>query len=259
VKVADRLRRDFERIASGVPADVSVTLVHPRKRLRVSLAGDRPMPSASVIKLCVMVSALRRVAGRDWSVSEPVSASGRPLLDLVWRMITKSCNESTNELIEALGMERIDREIHGLMGLSAGTTLRRMMLDWDARERGIDNLVTTDDVASLLLAINKGAHLPRSLTDLAVGILRSQEDLSKIPGGLPDGSGAIVGNKTGGLPLVHNDAALIQEADGGTWALVVAINGLEPEDEANNAIRAIAAAAWDGLHLERGKGGAGKA
>ncbi len=256
MSVASKLRAEFREIVASVPADVSITLFHPPRGVLVSIEGDRPMPSASVIKLCVMVSALRRVVEGGWSLRAAPPGRAACLMRLVWDMITKSCNESTNELIEALGMERIDREIHGLMGLSQGTCLKRVMLDWEARERGVDNLITTDDVARLLQGIHSSAHLPKELTETVLGMLSSQEDRSRIPAGIPADSGAVVGNKTGGLPLVHNDAALIEEKNRNWWTLVVAIHGLESEEDANTLIRTISETAWAGLHERKPKRGA---
>ncbi len=252
------LRDTLAEIAARSGGRMSITLFHPGRRIQVSVAGGAQRPSASVIKLCILVSALRRVSDGVARLDQRIGPSGKTLGELLEAMITESDNAATNILIDAMGLEQLDREIHTLMGLSQGTRLQRKMLDKAAQARGLDNTLTTDDVALLLARLKQFEYLPpregeevdKSLTALACGLLRKQTRREKIPRGIPADDNVTVGNKTGELEGVENDAAIIDDSDGSWWVLAVAVQGAPSSEGARDAIADAARAAWEGLHAQ---------
>jgi beta-lactamase class A len=256
------LRDTLAAIAARSGARTSITLFHPGRKVQVSVAGSAARPSASVIKLCILVSALRRVEEGKAKLDQRVGKGGKTLEQLLKAMITESDNAATNTLIDAMGLPQLDQEIHGLMALSAGTRLQRKMLDKEAQARGLDNTMTTDDIAVLLARLKQFEYLPlrgdepvdKSLTALACGYLRQQKNRTKIPRGIPTDDKIVIGNKTGELDGIENDAAIIDDSDGSWWVLVVAVSGASSSEKARETIAEVARAAYDGLHAKASEG-----
>jgi beta-lactamase class A len=145
------------------------------------------------------------------------------LKDIAHSMITVSDNVSTNLLIDLLGIKNINNSIENI-GM-AHTALNRKMCDFAARERGIENLTTPEDMAIFFKRIFsdygkpftselfKNFHIPEIYNKQTcaleiIKILTEQKDLEKIPSGI-SGPGILVANKPGELPEIRNDAALI--------------------------------------------------
>jgi len=234
-------------IADRCPGHMAVTFVHPQYDLRVSFHEDERKPAASVIKLCILMSALRRVASGELSLDGTIGGGTTSLRYLLTWMITESDNTAANALIDALGLETIDREMHDVLHLSPNTTLQRRMLDFDAQKQGRDNYMTTHDIADLLVALKQRGVVPDNMTAFACDLLRGQRRRNKIPQGIPQREGVQVANKTGELPDVENDAAIVYDGDT-WWVLVVAVSDCTAPEQARQAIADVARAAWDTLH-----------
>jgi len=237
----------IESIADRCPGHMAATFVHPQYDLRVSFDGDEGKPAADIVELCILVSALRRVASGELSLDSTIGGGTTPLRYLLAWMITESDNTAANALIDALGLETIDGEMHDALHLSQGTRLQRRMLDFEAQNQGRDNYVTTDDIAQLLVDLKNKGIVPDNLTAFTCQLLREQQRRTKIPQGIPQREGVQVANKTGELPDVENDAAIVY--DGNTWwVLVVAVSDCTAPEQARQAIADVARAAWDTLH-----------
>ena len=163
--------------------------------------ASHSMQSASLIKLYVAGCVYKnydnviRVEKYDGEINE-----------LVRKMITVSDNDATNELIHklgngdaALGMTTVNQfcqEYH-----FDDTSMGRLMLDFDSVT---DNYTSVKDCTDILDKIYNG-DLPGASSILEY--LKQQERTEKIPAGIP--TGITVANKTGELPDVENDAAII--------------------------------------------------
>ncbi len=84
-------------------------------------------------------------------------------------MIQQSDNTATNILINKLGMENINNEIVK-WGLK-NTKLQRVMMDFEARKAGKENISTPEDKLKLLEMIYHQTLLPDSLNNEAIKIL----------------------------------------------------------------------------------------
>ncbi|WP_462409649.1 serine hydrolase [Neobacillus sp. Marseille-QA0830] len=189
---------------------------------QIYLNSGEVYPSASVIKLPILIEGLRQgEAGilnlDDLTVIENQTggsgvlqalSSGAKLsiLDLMTLMITVSDNTATNMLIERLGIDSINTTIKK-MGLT-GTMLKRKMMDFEATERGVDNVTSPTDMLRCLKAINEGNILSENGRKMALKIMHAQQFQDKIPA-MMDLDKIYVANKTGGLPKVENDCAIL--------------------------------------------------
>src|SRR5690606_14638670 len=102
------------------------------------------------------------------------------------RMITRSSNLATNQLIALTGARNVTetarslgaRNIHVLRGVE----------DQKAFDRGMINTTTSNDLAVLLLAIERGEVLSAASSAEMRDVLLAQEFNAKIPAGLPPGT-----------------------------------------------------------------------
>lgn len=254
------LRDTFEGIANDPGFRVGMCargLEGPFTEKSVGVGEKLVLPSASLIKVLILVELLRQVEAGRVSLEERMPVTGESLVEdsemvgarklparlslrrLAEGMITVSDNTATNLLIRRLGMQRVNALAHDL-GMRR-TLLRREMMDFEARARGEDNLTSASDMVVLLEEIWHGPSLSPTSRTLALDLLLAQELDSKIPITLPPG--ARYAHKTGELEGVENDAGLVL-LPGRSFALAVLMEGdveraLPPVSSALSAIREV--------------------
>jgi beta-lactamase class A len=163
------------------------------------------------------------------------------LRELVHRMITVSGNLATNLVLDEVGTEEVAAVLADA-GCSARTTIVRGIEDYAARDAGIDNLITADDMTLLVIALAEGRLADPEASAACEQTLQAQVYRNGIPAGLPDG--LTVGNKTGWVSSVNHDVALIRAPDLPPVAMAVLVSAPGTEDEREAGIARIAAAAW---------------
>jgi len=238
---------------------------------RVSVEPDARHYSASVMKLPVLVAAHRlaerglldldsvvrvhdgfdsRNPGRRFTMdrgedSDPDTwaalGTELPLAVLVHRMITVSGNLATNLVLEAVGTSEVATVLADA-GCSERTAIVRGIEDYPAREIGLDNLITAEDMTRLLTALAAGRLAGPEATAACERTLRAQAYRSGIPAGLPDG--LVVGNKTGWIDGVNHDVALIRAESLPPVALAVLVSAPGTPEEREAGIARITAAVW---------------
>jgi beta-lactamase class A len=224
--------------------------------VRYAIDSDEKFPSASTIKLPIMLTAFRayeqgdatpntRVRINAWDLvggseflqyAQPGSIY--PMGGLVRHMIQQSDNSASNALISHFGFDRINST-----AANAGMTrtqLKRHFLDYTAIVHHNDNQTTAHDLATILFEIERGAReaiptvaQPQSCRSM-IALLLGQEDRDKIPAGLP--SGLPVANKTGEIDGVRNDAAIVDPYGDNPYVIVVLTKHLEDESSGITAI-----------------------
>ncbi|MGH3096242.1 MAG: serine hydrolase [Streptosporangiales bacterium] len=190
---------------------------------RLAWGADEVFTAASVIKVPVLLAALRRAdAGAlDLDALVPVPVDGRAggsgvlkelpsverlsLRDLLTLMIIVSDNTATNVVIDLLGFEPV-AELLRDQGLAA-TRLARSMMDTAARERGEENLTTAGDMADLFCALVRGEVLVTGSRRTALDVLCRQQVRDRLPRHLPPQMP--VAHKTGELAGVRHDAGVL--------------------------------------------------
>jgi beta-lactamase class A len=165
-----------------------------------------------------------------------------PLDVLTHRMITVSGNLATNLVLDEVGTDEV-AAVLAAAGCSRRTTIVRGIEDYAAREVGLDNLVTADDLALLLVALAEGRLAGPAATTACEETLLAQEYRDGIPAGLP--SGLVVGNKTGWVDGVNHDVALVRAPGLPPVGLAVLVTAPGTPAEREAGIARIAGAAWD--------------
>lgn len=142
--------------------------------------------------------------------------------ELLDRMITRSSNLATNELIELVGAARANATAHALG--ARDIRVLRGVEDDKAYRAGLNNTTTARDLATLLMAIERGAAASRTSCDSMRAILLRNEDNVMIPAGLPPGM--LVAHKTGQITAIRHDAAIVYPPGRAPYVLVVLTRGI---------------------------------
>lgn len=216
-------RSAIDRLISQAPGTVGLVIRDLASGTQLEWAPAERFPAASIIKIPVLVEALRQVqegrlrlddrvavpdaakVGGFGILKELESVGDLTLRDLLTLMIVISDNTAANLCIDRVGMDRVN-ELLASLGLN-GTVLQRKMMDMEARQRGLDNFTTPADTARLLEWLVTHRILTPALCDTAIDILSRQQVRDRLPLWLP--AEMRVAHKTGELPEVRHDAGII--------------------------------------------------
>ena len=251
------------RIAASPGAIVAVSYRDLQTGESLDIAQDTVFHAASTMKIPVMIEVLKRAQEGAFGLDQEVLlvnqfaslADGSPfslnaaddgdttlyskvgervsVRELIRRMITRSSNLATNELIELVGAANVTAGAHRL-GASRISVLRGVE-DQKAFDKGLINTTTSADLAILLEAIEKGQVLSPSSSAEMRDVLLAQEFNEKIPAGLPPGTK--VAHKTGEITAVSHDAAVVYPAGRKPYVLVVLTKGIR-ESAGSSALSA---------------------
>jgi beta-lactamase class A len=247
--------RSLERAAATVDgvAGYVVTDLTTRERVAARLDAEA-FPTASAIKLAILYELLKQSEAGALALDTPapvnrahvVGGSGvlqyltTPSLSLgdhAALMIIVSDNSSTNVVIDAVGMAKVNARMTAL-GLG-DIRLRRRMMDADAVKRGDENVASPASLARIAELLWRGEGLRTESRDRALQILRRVG--GQIRAAVP--AGVAVFSKTGSLDGVRAEAAVV-EVEGRPFSIAVMTTYLARESEGERAIRDVAAAAF---------------
>ena len=211
----------LDRAASAIEGSAGLIVMDAEGRVLYEHDADGAFPAASVIKVPLLMAVYAEAAAGRLSLDErlPVGEHkpGTGVLGLI-RGVTEltvrdhatlmtivSDNTATNRIIERLGIERVAERMRGWGCVR--TELRRSMFDFEAANRGLDNVATAREMAGLLLRLVRGELVDRATSDAVLAILEGTQDDALIRRYLPVPTK--VTHKTGSLEKVRNDAAVV--------------------------------------------------
>ncbi|HEU4999323.1 MAG TPA: serine hydrolase [Lapillicoccus sp.] len=209
--------------------------------------ANRVTRSASTIKVPILLAVLRLVEAGRLDLADEVrlapfaarvggfgplsllpSVTALPLLEALRLMIALSDNDATNAVLDhaaLLGSGEVARLLAEVP--TRHTRLQRRMMDPVSAAAGLENETCPQDLADLLVALKGGRLLGPELSGLAIGILRDQQLVAGLPAYLS--SDVTVGSKTGDLPGLRADLALMERGE--RWvAVAVVADGLTVEE-----------------------------
>lgn len=247
-----RLLHRFDEIAASLDGELAYCILDLTRGTRMARHGDRPMPTASTIKIAVLYELLAQADEGRLRLDEtrPLTAAARvagsgilqhlrspalTLRDYAALMIVLSDNSATNVLIDAVGMENVNRRMRGL-GLER-IWLQRRMIDTEAARQGRENLASACDIARLLEIVRAGTGLSSVARDTVLEILRLPKatPFTRAIPGFP------LASKPGGLDGVAVDAALV-DLPGRPYVIVGMASWLAKAGEGEAALEALARA-----------------
>lgn len=268
---AGALREAILKCAAEQGVRVGVAARHLGTGAKVEINADSLFPTASVIKLPILVALFHQFELRRLDPLEPVEldtgqarpgsgvlqylrgGTALPLIDVATLMIILSDNTATNYVIDRLGLEHEAKleAVNGRMrelGLTR-TKLLNKLYSWEtkkkteeARRFGI-GVSSPGDMALLLSEIAGGTAEVGHACDSIIMILRHQQDVQLAARYLPfrDDSTLWIGNKTGSLDGVKNDVGIVSGAGGMyVYAIFCDESRAEGEEVDNPATVAVA-------------------
>jgi beta-lactamase class A len=173
---------------------------------------------ASVIKLAVLIAAYH---------ARPAMVPGRfdRLRPDLQRMITISDNPSTRRLVKRLGAASINTVIRGL-------GIERFRVGQSGSEQWVlqGSRAAPADTAWLLAKIARREAVSPEACEEMMALLGAQQKRGRIPAGLPAAADLWVGNKTGTLNGVVNDAGIVLQPQAGIgYTLAIFTTGSRSE------------------------------
>ena len=235
----DAVRR-LRGLVDAAPGEVALA-VRRHDGASLDVAADRVVPSASTIKVPVLVAVLRAVQAGRLGLDEPVplpppgarvggsgplqllpSLTALPVHELLLLMVCLSDNDATNVLLDRLDAVAGPQAVGAALALvpTRATHLRRRLMDAEAAARGLQNETTAADLADLLVALRAGRLLDAERTRVALDVLGRQQFREGLPAYLPES--VPVASKTGEIFGVRADVALV-EPEPGRWAVVAVV------------------------------------
>lgn len=247
--------RALEDIATGVDGVVGYVVTDLTSNERMAARLERePFPTASAIKLSILYEMFMQAEAGTLALDTPAPVNradlvggsgvlqhlGTPSLSLgdhATLMIAVSDNSSTNIVIRAVGMEKVNARMAAL-GLG-DIRLRRLMMDAAAVKRGAENVASPASLARSAELLWRGQGLGPESREAARRMLRLVTGSIRqgVPPGVP------VFSKTGSLDAVRTEAGVVA-VEGRPFSIAVMTTYLAREDEGARAIREMTAAAY---------------
>ena len=231
---AAREHDELEGTLAKLPDNVSATVITLDGNINVNTNGNEPFACASMIKLLVLAEFMDEVDSGMLSLNELYELKSSDIVggtgiignsgagasytmdELALYMIYKSDNTATNALINRMGMNKINAKAKEL-GLTA-TELNRYMMDLDS---GIENYMSSNDAANILLGIANKTIASSTMCDRAIGYLEAQSDNEGLAEGLP--VGIRFAHKTGSLNSGRHDGGIVYAS--APYVIVMFTNG----------------------------------
>ncbi len=156
----------------------------------------------------------------------------RAIIDLVYQMITKSSNLSTNLLIQLVGAEKVS-ETMARLGAGELKVLRGVEDD-KAYQKGMNNMVSAYGLMVIFEKMAKGQMIGDTACKKMIAILKDQQFKEIIPAQLP--ASVQVAHKTGWFKSVNHDSGIIFLPDGRKYVLVLLSKNVENDEDAVKAL-----------------------
>ena len=264
------LQDELRAIVSNARGKVGVYAAEVDGPRQAMLNAEHAFPMASTMKIAVAATYLQGVdegrfrlddtyplrigTGKTGSDGRVITRPGMSLTaqSLIELMITKSDNQATDAILQAVGGpsavtrwlrnagitgQRIDRDI---------ATLLRDDLAKNDPSLGVDKRDSSTPAAMtrLLAALDRGEVLsPQSRAVLIGAMSRCRTGKTRIPALLP--AGTMVAHKTGTLWGQTSDVGIIRLPDGRKVALAVFVTGQESHAAQARVIAQVARAVYD--------------
>lgn len=232
---ASDLQKKIQQLAASHHGHVALYAKNLTSGETVFLDSARPVQTASVIKLPLMLQAFEQVKSGKLKLSDPlvltkdnqVPGSGilnlldpgliLTLKDTITLMMTLSDNTATNMVIDVVGL-RPTNEMLVHMGLENTYFYKKVFkkaegpMPPDQKQFGLGK-TTAEEMAKVMESIYRCQLLDRDLCLQMVTIMRSQQYRAMLPRYLErtDSSEALsaIADKLGALDDVRNDVALV--------------------------------------------------
>jgi beta-lactamase class A len=224
-----QLRRALEGIAAGHRGVAGISLRNLATGQSLSVRGHETFPSASLIKVAVLVAMLEEVEQGRMRLDERstmiardrVGGSGvlrlmqsgvAPTLeDLAWLMITISDNTATNLVLDKVDVRTVGVKMEALglphSKIHSKTFRRETSIAMDSSVLYGLGVTTPDETVRLFELLHHGRAVSPALDSLAMNMLLANQDGAMLTRWLP--AGTRVAHKSGSVDRARNDCGIM--------------------------------------------------
>jgi beta-lactamase class A len=225
---------EAERVA-GTQAKVGVAAINLVSGERISVRGDESFPSASVMKLPILVELERQVAAGSLSWNDSLRTDAA-------QMIAVSDNAAANRIADRVSMVAVNDEMRKL-GLGS-TKFLNTFTDARAPTNPGQNQTTPNNMAKLLEMVATDQMVSPAVSGEIRGLLARNADRSKLVRLLP--AEARVAHKSGWYEGVANDVGIVTvERKPARWIVAVFTQNVADAETGNQTVAAISKAIYD--------------
>lgn len=228
-----RLRATLDSLMRGYPGVAGVSVINLKTGERLSIRGDETFPTASLIKVAVLVTLMDEVNRGHIRLDERTAMIARDRVpgsgvlqymqsglqptmgDLAWLMITLSDNTATNLILDKLNLRTVWTKMDSLglphTRIHSKVYLRSTSIAMDSSVKYGVGVTTPNETARIFELLYRGRAVSPALDSAALEILRNNQDFTKLPRWLPDT--VSVAHKTGEVDQSRNDCGIIYGPD----------------------------------------------
>jgi beta-lactamase class A len=223
------LRRTLENITASFAGITGISVRNLTTGETLSIRGAEKYPSASLIKIPILVALLNEVEQGRMKLDERstmiardrVGGSGilrymqsgtsNTLEDLAWLMMTLSDNTATNLLLDKLDIATVNAKTEALglpeSKVHSKTFRRQTSIAMDSSVLYGLGVATPDEMVSMLAMLHEGRAVSPALDSLAIRMLLANQDANMLVRWLP--SGTRVAHKSGSVDQARNDCGIM--------------------------------------------------
>jgi beta-lactamase class A len=251
------LQNKIETMAAQHRGKLALYAIDLRSGDAIALDADTPVPTASVIKLPILVEAMRQVKTGKHRLEEKITldkdnvVQGSGILqffdlpltitlkDALTCMIIESDNTATNMVIDQVGIKNVN-DSSAQTGLKDTYLYKKVYkpatgpMPADQKKFGLGK-TTAHEMAKVMESIVNCDLHDRKLCDSMLYMLRNQQYRNMVPHYIETSDTSeglsLIGNKTGSLDEVRNDVAVIYSKSG---PIVISAFTYENQDQSWN-------------------------
>lgn len=227
------LRPELEARIARHRGTVALSVVDLETGESLSIRGDEPFPSASIIKLPVLVELFQQVEDGRLRLEDPVvfieadKVPGSGILqhlsaphqmtlgDAALLMIILSDNTATNLVLDKVGLRAVGERMEKLglprTKVHSNVYRRATSISMDSSMVYGLGVTTADEITRLLSLIYRGEAVSPAASEAMIEILKKQVFVEGMPRRLADD--VVVAHKTGSLNASRHDCGIVYSAD----------------------------------------------
>ena len=252
----NELKEEISQYLKNRKGDYSLYYKDLLNEDELKINEDEIFLAASVIKIPIMIEYFRQLEAGTIDPNElfiipsskRVGGSGilselrkdikMSLSEMILLMIVLSDNTATNLVIEKLGINNIN---NFLENRNYDSCLKRKMMDYESRKKGIENYIKADEIGEILQDIYESnfSRISKKSCEKMFSIMSRQKIRDKLSFYIPEDDWVKVASKTGTLDKVEHDASIFNFANN-KFVLVVLSKNLPTNAYGNVTIAKVA-------------------
>lgn len=164
-----------------------------------------------------------------------------PIKDILFRMITKSSNLSTNLIVDLVDAKNANKTMHEIG--AKNIRVLRGVEDGKAYDLGLNNTVTAYDLMVIFEHLAKETLVSKKACDEMIEILEAQYFRDIIPAELPPG--IRTATKSGSITKICHDSGIVFLPGGKKYVVVLLSRGIEDQKVSTEILATVSRIIYD--------------